>query len=153
MAFPQVQNVGSDGVILGVSGAVPVTGAVSLQAGAAVTVSAGSVVVTNGSVTITQGAGLAATAAVSNASVAGTTAFVSVKVGSGRIFGMTMATSGQGVVTVTDGSGGTVIAGLASTQTAAAPETFPTIAGGVPFTTALVVVGTASSPNVTVHFS
>ena len=124
MAFPQVQIVGSDGLVIGASG----------QGTPA-------------------GSGINSVVAVSNASVAGTTAFVSVKVGSGRIFGMTIQTSGGGVVTVTDGSGGNIITGLASTQTAAAPETFPTIAGGVPFYTALVVVGTASSPNVTVHFS
>jgi hypothetical protein len=125
MAFPLTQIVGSDGLVVGVSGGIVVGG----------------------------GTGLNALAAVSNTSVAGSTAYVSVKVGSGRIFGMTIQTSGDGVITVTDGSGGTIITGLASTQTAAAPETFPTVAGGIPFSTALVVVGTASSPAVTVHFS
>lgn len=128
MAFPQVQIVGSDGLVVGASGQITIAETAA-------------------------GTGLAAVAAVSNTSVAGTTAFVSVKVGSGRIFGLTTQTSGAGVITVTDGSGGNIITGLASTQSAAAPETFPTIAGGVPFTSALVVVGTASSPNITVHFS
>ena len=118
-----------------------------------VTISGGSVVVTNGSVTIVAGAGALATQPVSNTSVAGSTAFVSVKVGAGRLFGLTVQASAGGIITVTDGSAGVPIFGLASTQTSIGPTYYGVSPAGNVFNTALVVVGTASSPAVTVHFS
>ena len=96
--------------------------------------------------------GVFALGAVSNTSIAATTAFVSVKVGSGRYFGMTVQVPFPGAVTVTDGSGGIPIGAFTSGETSNQMYQ-PTAPGGVPFFTALVVLSTASSPPITVHFS
>lgn len=126
MAFPEVQIVGADGTVIGVSGGIVVGG----------------------------GSGLNATATVSNASVAGATAYVSVKVGSGRYFGMTASSTGTGPVSVQDSSNGITLGGMASAGTSlGVPVTVQAPPGGVPFAGPLVVVGTASSPGVVIHFA
>ena len=118
---------------------------------ASTTVVGGSIVVTLASVVIVGGS-IGISGAVSNASVAGATAFVSLKTGAGRYYGMTAQTTSPGIVTVADGSAGIPIGVYTSGNTSMAMFQ-PTADGGVPFSTGLVVVGTASSPNVTVHFS
>lgn len=109
-----------------------------------VTVSAGSVNVIGSSISII--------GAVSNASVAGTTAYVSVKAAAGRYYGMTVANTSPGAITVTDGSGGIVIGAYTSGNTSSGMFQH-TAAAGVPFSTALVVLGTASSPPSIIHFA
>ena len=123
--------------------------------GGSIVVTLASVQVIGGTVQVEGGAsvGPLATAPVSNTSVAGSTAFVSVKVGAGRLFGLTVQASAGGIITVTDGSAGVPIFGLASTQTSIGPTYYGVSPAGNVFNTALVVVGTASSPAVTVHFS
>lgn len=125
MAAPQVQIVGSDGTVIGSSGQI----------------------------TNSIGSGFNAVVAVSNASVTGTTAYVSLKVGSGRYFGMTASSLGNGPVSVQDASNGNTIGGMTSVATSNGVPVFVGPNEGVPFFTALVVVGTASSPGVVVHFS
>lgn len=123
--------------------------------GGSIVVTLASVQVIGGTVQIEGGAsvGPLATAPVSNTSVAGTTAYVSVKTGAGRFFGLTWATSGAGTVLVTDGSGGTPIFATASTLTSAAAGYVGCAPAGNIFNTGLVVLGTASSPAVIVHYS
>ena len=126
MAFPIVQNAGADGVVIGASGMV----------------------------TVGFGSGVLAGSAVSNVSVTGSTAYVSVKVGSGRYFGMTASSTGTGPVSVQDSSNGITLGGMASAGTSlGVPVTVQAPPGGVTFVGPLVVVGTASSPGVVVHFA
>ena len=113
--------------------------------GGSIVVTLASVQVIGGTVQVEGGAsvGPLATAPVSNTSVAGSTAFVSVKVGAGRLFGLTVQASAGGIITVTDGSAGVPIFGLASTQTSIGPTYYGVSPAGNVFNTALVVVGTA----------
>ena len=69
--------------------------------------------------------------------------------GAGRLFGVTVTATGTTPLVVTDGGGGTQIFGLAASP---AVQYYP-ISGGNVFNTSLVVAGSASNPNIVLHYS
>lgn len=121
------------------------------------TVVGGSIVVTaatisGGSITVTGGiAGSGALSGVSLASVALTTAFVTVDVNPGRLFGVIVATTGGGPVSVNNGSGGQLLTGLVSGNPQFSVANIP--AAGIPYNSLVVNSVATSGPTITITFA
>jgi hypothetical protein len=103
-------------------------------------------------VTGTTGSGVTATQSTTNTAVPSNAANVTVKASAGRLFSVTVTTVGTVGLTITDGTGGTVIFVLTAAQ-AAALGTYNAPTGGIPFNTSLVVVGAATNPSVTISYA
>lgn len=70
--------------------------------------------------------------------------------GPGRLFAVTVTTTGANPLVITDGSGGTAIFGFAASP---ALGTFPVGVSGNAFNTSLVVAGSATNPAIVLHYS
>lgn len=103
----------------------------------------------SGTVTTAIPTGVNATQPTTNTPVPAIAGNTTVKGTPGRLFGVTVTTTGATPLVITDGPAGTQIFGLAANP---ALGYYP-IAGGVPFNTSLIVVGSVTDPVVTLSYA
>jgi hypothetical protein len=123
MAVPGVNIIGSDNSVIGANGAITTASATS---------------------------GITATQPYTNTALAAQAGAATVKATAGRLFGVTVTTTGVTPLVVTDGSGGTTIFELPASPVVGYYGIAP--AGNV-FNTSLVVVGSATNPAIVLHYS
>jgi hypothetical protein len=95
------------------------------------------------------GSATQATQPTANAQVAPNASNVTVKASGGRLFAVTVTVTGTNPLQITDGVGGPVIFALPASP----PLGLISIPFGALFSTSLVVVGSATNPNVTLQYA
>jgi hypothetical protein len=103
-----------------------------------------------GSLTVASGAGPLATQSTTNTAQAAQAGNATIKATAGRLFAVTVTATGTTPLVITDGAGGPVIFQLAASPALA---TLPVGVGGNVFSTSMIVVGSATNPNIVLHFA